>query len=683
MAYDPKATVPPQKRTTQPGSGFPAGTLVLLDLDAPDLSAVVDGSLHELASGDLSDEYADATRHAMHAAADRGPGRVADGIAVLHCRVPIDGPVVSVLARLKEPLELDDGEGHHTQFVWLLSSHHKTHPHVAHASEFTHLLRDEDFRNRAISAVEPALLGELYAKGLNEQLHFEAHIPPELRRTGRLFGGIIDDIQRKAPHYVSDFTDGLTTKGIASVFFMFFACLAPAVAFGGLLSAMTNNSIGAVEMIVATALCGVTYALFSGQPLTILGSTGPVIIFMGILYRLCESYGAPYFPTLAWVGIWTSVFLLILAAVDACSWIRYFTRFTDDTFAALISLIFIYEAIKDLVHVFTDEHATHDIALLSLILALGTYLVATQLSLFRRSPYLRSWVREFLADFGPAIAITAMTLVAVALHEVQIETIAVPDTFAPTADRAWLVNPMEAPTWIIGASTIPAVLVSILLYLDQNITVRLVNSPDNKLKKGAGYNLDLALVAVLVLVCSLFGLPWMVAATVRSLNHVRSLATIDVDEDGQDHVTEVLENRSTALFVHIAVGCSLLLLPLLQAVPMSVLFGLFLYMGVASMGGNQFFERARLWLMDPEHYPPTHYLRAVPLRTVHAFTVIQAVCLAILWTVKTSSVGILFPLFIALLVPVRMLLERFFDATHLALLDSEEEPSEEEMQMLD
>ena len=43
------------------------------------------------------------------------------------------------------------------------------------------------------------------------------------------------------------------------------------------------------------------------------------------------------------------------------------------------------------------------------------------------------------------------------------------------------------------------------------------------LQKGGGYHLDLFIVAILIIICSLFGLPWFVAATVLSINHVRSL----------------------------------------------------------------------------------------------------------------------------------------------------------------
>ena len=43
------------------------------------------------------------------------------------------------------------------------------------------------------------------------------------------------------------------------------------------------------------------------------------------------------------------------------------------------------------------------------------------------------------------------------------------------------------------------------------------------LQKGGGYHLDLLIVALCIGICSVFGLPWFVAATVLSINHVRSL----------------------------------------------------------------------------------------------------------------------------------------------------------------
>lgn len=56
-----------------------------------------------------------------------------------------------------------------------------------------------------------------------------------LRRTGRAFGGLIRDVRRRYPHYLSDFRDALNPQCIAAVIFIYFAALSPAITFGGLL----------------------------------------------------------------------------------------------------------------------------------------------------------------------------------------------------------------------------------------------------------------------------------------------------------------------------------------------------------------------------------------------------------------------------------------------------------------
>lgn len=59
----------------------------------------------------------------------------------------------------------------------------------------------------------------------------------------RIFGGLIADIKRKVPWYLSDFTDALHVQCIAAFFFMYFASLTPIITFGGLLGAATGNNI--------------------------------------------------------------------------------------------------------------------------------------------------------------------------------------------------------------------------------------------------------------------------------------------------------------------------------------------------------------------------------------------------------------------------------------------------------
>lgn len=164
-----------------------------------------------------------------------------------------------------------------------------------------------------------------------------------LSRTGILFGGLINDLKRKIPWYWSDFKDALAMQCIASWIFLYFACLSPIITFGGLLSEATGKNMAAMESLVSGFICGIGYGFFSGQPLTILGSTGPVLVFETIVYNFCLSTGWDYMSFRFWIGTWIAVILMILVAIDASALVCYITRFTEENFATLIAFIFIYK----------------------------------------------------------------------------------------------------------------------------------------------------------------------------------------------------------------------------------------------------------------------------------------------------------------------------------------------------
>jgi hypothetical protein len=62
----------------------------------------------------------------------------------------------------------------------------------------------------------------------------------------RFFGGLIDDIKRKAPFYKSDFKDAMHIQAVASFFFLYFACFTPIITFGGLLGDATGGNMVSV-----------------------------------------------------------------------------------------------------------------------------------------------------------------------------------------------------------------------------------------------------------------------------------------------------------------------------------------------------------------------------------------------------------------------------------------------------
>ncbi|XP_012539979.1 sodium bicarbonate cotransporter 3 isoform X9 [Monomorium pharaonis] len=549
-----------------------------------------------------------------------------------------------------------------------------------------------------------------------------------LSRTGRLFGGLINDFKRKAPFYLSDFKDALALQCVASFIFLYFACLSPIITFGGLLSEATGKNMAAMESLVSGFVCGIGYGFFSGQPLTILGSTGPVLVFETIVYEFCKKVDWSYMSFRFWIGTWISVILMILVALDASACVCYITRFTEENFATLIAFIFIYKAIENVLSIgkkyplntYSSQtldydcwckppnislpssydnmnwttldktacenyngtmvgdgcsvpHYVPDVFLMSIILFMGTFLLSVELKDFKNALFFPSKVRQVVSDFAVIIAIFSMSTLD---HFVGIPTpkLEVPTEFKPTLEgRGWLIWPFERnPWWSAIGACLPALLGTILIFMDQQITAVIVNRKENKLKKGCGYHLDLFILAILIEICSVMGLPWFVAATVLSINHVNSLKLeSECAAPGEKpQFLGVREQRVTHILIFLMIGCSVLLTPMLRNIPMPVLFGVFLYMGAASLKGLQFFDRILIMLMPVKYQPDYMFLRQVPLKRVHMFTAIQLTCLACLWLIKSfSHTSILFPLMLVVMIGIRKSLDLMFTQRELKILD--------------
>ncbi|KRF98761.1 uncharacterized protein Dwil_GK24730, isoform D [Drosophila willistoni] len=541
-----------------------------------------------------------------------------------------------------------------------------------------------------------------------------------LSRTGRLFGGLINDVKRKTPWYFSDFKDALSMQCVASWIFLYFACLSPIITFGGLLSAATGKHMAAMESLVSGFVCGMGYGFFSGQPLTILGSTGPVLVFESIIYEFCLQMGWDYMTFRFWIGMWVAFICFVLTAIDASALVCYITRFTEENFATLIAFIFIYKAIENVVVIGknfpvnqdiyncvctppTNSNSTileyakynwdncesyggilegsdcglppsENVFLMSVVLCAGTFILSTILKDFKNSLFFPSIVRQYISDFSVLIAIFAMSFFDYSLG-VHTQKLEVPHEFKPTlSTRGWLIPPFSErnPWWSPIIAVFPALLGTILIFMDQQITAVIVNRKENKLKKGCGYHLDLFILSILIAICSIMGLPWFVAATVLSINHVNSLKLeSECSAPGEKpQFLGVREQRVTHILIFLTIGGSVLLTPLLGYIPMPVLFGVFLYMGVASLKGLQFFDRILIMFMPAKYQPDYMFLRQVPIKRVHLFTIIQLACLIILWLIKSfSQTSILFPLMLVVMIGIRKSLDLVFTRRELKILD--------------
>ncbi|XP_056103990.1 sodium bicarbonate transporter-like protein 11 isoform X7 [Rhinichthys klamathensis goyatoka] len=538
-------------------------------------------------------------------------------------------------------------------------------------------------------------------------------------RVGR---GIYEDLCRRLPLYPSDFTDGLVgnnkalVKFMTTSIFLYIAVLLPAIAFGSLNDESTRGEIDVQKTIIGQSIGGIIYSLCAGSPLVIPLTTAPIAIFISVIRGVCDDYELDFAAFYACIGLWNSLFLIMGGIFNLSLLVKLFKRSIEEVIALFISIAFVADAVKGTVKIFQEYYHAPTLAngsaaelnrisgsvhigelnlteagsvslpesfilctrarpLLCLLLMMGTLWVGYTLYQFRRSPFLHVKMREILSDCALPISVLVFSYVG----SYVFNDIALP-VFNFHEGPMFQIAPLDK---LSGASVLSAMglgfLLFILIFIDQNIVVSLTNAPENRLLKGTAYHWDLTLSGLINILMSVLGLPWMHAAFPHSTLHVRQLAIVEERVEGghlYETIVSVKETRVTSLVANILIGVSLFLLPVpLQWIPKPVLYGLFLYIALTSIDGNQMCDRMALLLKEQTSYPPTHYIRKVPQRKIHYFTFLQMVQLLFLCAFgmyPLPYMKMIFPLLMFILIPIRnCLLPRIIEAKYLDIMDAQ------------
>lgn len=104
----------------------------------------------------------------------------------------------------------------------------------------------------------------------------------------------------------------------------------------------------------------------------------------------------------------------------------------------------------------------------------------------------------------------------------------------------------------------------------------------------------------------------------------------------------------TLFFMAVFVVLSVMAYRVLKLLPLPVLYGLVLYLGVSSLYGIQFLQRFKLFFIPNKHRPDYEYLRRVPNRKIHIYTAIQVAFLILLCLFQAYLyLQVLFPLLVS------------------------------------
>jgi hypothetical protein len=470
--------------------------------------------------------------------------------------------------------------------------------------------------------------------------------------------GIIGDLKARAPYYLDDWKKPEdVTKVANAVVYAFMVQLIPALIFAELLDRQTEGKLAVAETLMSSAIIGIIYAVFAGQPLVIMGVTGPVAILLGTSYQLAEDvFDADYFAFFWWTCFWAGLLHMISAMVGVVNFVWQITPFTLQIFELFIASAFIYSGIRDLVVPIQliDESTSPEqrsAAYAGLLIGLFTCAICWVLHFADTWVYWSRQLRTFLAAYNMVVALVVVTSLSYlpgvdldsSLERVDIRV--TPWNWQPTDDRSWWVSPTEGiDTAAIFGALFPGLMFYLLFFIDHNVSSILSQLPKYNLKKPAAYHWDFFVLGVTFFPCGMMGLPPGNGLIPQAPLHTRSLCTKEfkvIDGVSREVYTKCEEQRYSAFLQAALMFVALSCMTAISWIPVGSLFGVLLYLGIVALHGNAVWERVCHNAMAPKKRPPVPAVAKIKSwRTVQLFTAVQVGCTAIIFGVaQFASVG--------------------------------------------
>ncbi|KAI0881027.1 HCO3 transporter family-domain-containing protein [Annulohypoxylon maeteangense] len=510
----------------------------------------------------------------------------------------------------------------------------------------------------------------------------------EQRRPGdgwwkiHFFRGMVNDLRRRAPYYWSDWSDAWDYRVVPSTVYMYFANILPALAFSLDMFTKTNMQYGVNEVLLASVLGAVVFAILACQPLVIVGVTGPITVFNYTVYDIMSPTGTNYLAFMCWIGLWSLVFHWILAVTNSCNWLRYVTRFPCDIFGFYVAFIYLQKGVQVLER-FGDDSPFY----LSVMVSLLVFMIAYACGELGESPLFRHPVRVFLKDYGTPLTVIFFTgfVHLGRMKTVELERLPTSAAFFPTADRGWLVQFWDIDVGDIFIAMPFAILLTILFYFDHNVSSLIAQGTEFPLRKPAGFHWDLFLLGLTTGIAGILGLPFPNGLIPQAPFHTESLCVTKVVADTEEtngeakgHYvlkrTHVVEQRVSNLAQGLLTLGTMTgpLLIVLHLIPQAVLAGLFFIMGYQALEGNGITAKLLFLLRDHALTPGGHPLAAIRRRAaVWAFVGIELAAFAATFAITQTVAAVGFPVVILALIPVRALvLPRWFTMRELGVLDA-------------
>ena len=461
--------------------------------------------------------------------------------------------------------------------------------------------------------------------------------------------------------------------------------------------AKTDSSFGVNEVLLASVLGSVVFALFAAQPLVIVGVTGtihfaveetqayfsgPITVFNYTVYSLITPRGTNYFAFMAWIGIWSLIMHWILAITNSCNALKYVTRFSCDIFGFYVAFIYLQKGIQVLTRQWEVSDAS---AYLSIAISLLVLMVAYITGIVGHSTLFQRHIRKFIEDYGIPLTVIFFTgFVHIGkMNDIELLTLPISRAFFPTTNRGWFIHFWDISVGDVFLAIPFAVILTILFWFDHNVSSLIAQGTEFPLKKPAGFHWDIFLLGLTTGIAGILGIPFPNGLIPQAPFHTQALCVTRTisdsdDETNKGHTRKVTDHVVEQRVSNLAQGLLTLgtmtgpLLIVIHLIPQAVLAGLFFVMGIQALEANGITTKLLFLAKDKHLTPRSNPLTRVERRSaVWGFVALELVGFGATFAITQTVAAIGFPVFILLYIPLRtFVLPRWFSAEELNLLDA-------------
>jgi hypothetical protein len=343
------------------------------------------------------------------------------------------------------------------------------------------------------------------------------------------------------------------------------------------------------------------------------------------------------------------------------------------------------------------KNASSAANLFQLIISLGTCATCVFFSSASSWTVLTRPIRTFFTDYAATLALILWSLTLKLAQtgnglqnaHIHIEHLQLPMEFGTTTGRGWFPDLTDISIGHIFYAMIPGFVITVLFYFDHNISALFAQIPNpddhsKELKKGSYFHLDFFVLGICMFVTGILGIPPCTGMIPQAPLHTKSLRVMrraknDLGEYTQEYEVESIVEQRISNFSQSCLYLIFCFRPfsdIIRLIPNAGLYGLFIFLGVESVGGNQLYERFVALLSCDDDVNTIQFRKIFPsyqeteYYSMLKFTAFQLIITLIIYIFTITPMRIIFPVLICILIVIRLwIIPKIFTEAEIARLD--------------